>query len=289
VALTSRSRAIPHLAVLVGRQRPMRRTFPAPATLLLAGLLGLCLATAASASLSARLSAAFIPERLGQTTTLRFAFLFTSPAGEVPPPLTQIELRYPNNLGLGLSGLGLATCTAHTLEASGPSACPVNSVMGYGSAFTGLVLGSTIVSERAPITILRTPNQDGHLAVLFSAEGTTPVDTRIIFPGLLLPAPAPFGGQVMVGVPLIPTLPGAPYISLLSLRATIGPEKVTYYEQTDGRTLAYKPNGILLPNSCPRGGFPFAAQFSFLDGSVVSANSAVPCPLRARQRGPGSR
>ncbi len=251
--------------------------------LVVAALIALCLpVTAAHATPSAKLSAKFMPERLGGRTTLEFGFSFTAPAGEVPPPLTQIELRYPDRLGLGLSGLGLATCTAHTLEAWGPTHCPPNSVMGYGAAVTGVVLGSTVISENAPITMLRTPNQQGHLAVLFSAEGTTPVDTRIVFPGLLLPAPAPFGGQVSVGVPLVPTLPGAPYISVIRLHATIGPRMVTYYEQAGGKTLAYQPLGILLPRSCPRRGFPFAAQFRFLDESVANANTTVPCPRRRR-------
>jgi hypothetical protein len=224
----------------------------------------------------------FVPERLGGTTTLEFGFSFGAPSGEVPPPLTQIELRYPARLGLGLSGLGLATCTMKVLEAAGATGCPPNSVMGYGAALTGIVLGTTIVSESAPITIVRTPDRDGHLAVLFSAEGTAPVDTRIVFPGLLLPAPAPFGGQVSVGVPLVPTLPGAPYISVIRLRATIGPRMVTYYERAGGKTLAYKPKGILLPRSCPRHGFPFVAQFSFLDASIATARAAVPCPRRRR-------
>jgi hypothetical protein len=238
---------------------------------------------AAAEASAAQLSASFIPEHLDKTTTLEFGFSFTAPAGQMPPPLTQIELRYPNNLGLGLSGLGLATCTAQTLETSGPSGCPSNSVMGYGAALTGIVLGSTTIDESAPITILRTPDQQGHLAVMFSAEGTTPVDTRIVFPGLLLPAPAPFGGQVSARVPLVPTLPGAPYISVISLHATLGPQKVTYYEQAGGRTLAYRPRGILLPGGCPHPGFPFAAQFSFDDGSVAAAQTTVPCPRHGRR------
>jgi len=253
--------------------------------LLAAVLLGLCVPGAARAAPSAKLGAAFVPERLGHTTTLEFTFSFAAPAGQVPPPLTQIELRYPDNLGLGLSGLGLATCTAQILEASGPSGCPPNSVMGYGAAFTGIVLGATTITESAPITILRSPDQEGHLAVLFCAEGTAPVDTRIVFPGLLLPAPAPFGGLVSVGVPLVPTLPGAPYISVIRLRATIGPEKVTYYEQAGGTTLAYRPKGILLPRSCPRSGFPFAAEFGFSDGSRASARTAALCPRQSGSKG----
>lgn len=260
-------------------------TFARRTSLLAVTLLGLCLPAAAGAATSAKLSGTFIPERLGQRTTLDFAFSFSAPTGQVPPPLTQVELSYPNYLGIGLSGLGLATCTPQTLEASGPTGCPPNSVMGYGEALTGIVLGPTIITEGAPITILRTPNHEGHFTLLFYAEGSTPVDTRILFPGLLLPASAPFGGKVSIGVPLVPTLPGAPYISVLELHATLGPHRVLYSEQTNGRTLAYRPIGILLPGSCPRGGFPFAAQFSFNDGNTALAHTAVPCPARAARRG----
>lgn len=255
-----------------------RRGVRAARTIVLATLLGLSSPAVTQALPPAGLGAAFIPERLGRATTLEFSFSLGAPKGEVPSPLTQIELRYPANLGLGLSGLGLAKCNAHTLEASGPSKCPPDSIMGYGAAMTGIVLGTTIIAESAPITILRSPDVEGHLAVLFVAEGTTPVNTRIVFPGLLLPAPSPFGGQVSVGVPLVPTLPGAPYISVIRLHATIGPRKVTYYERVGGRTLAYKPKGILLPNRCPHQGFPFAARFSFLDGATASAHARVRCP-----------
>jgi hypothetical protein len=271
------------------RTRFARRGIP----LAVAVVFGICVPASVPASApaapAASLSGSFIPERLGQRTTLDFAFSFSVPAGTVPPPLTQIELRYPNYLGIGLSGLGLATCSAETLEASGPVGCPPNSIMGYGGALTGIVLGSEIITESTPITILRTANQEGHFALLFYAEGTTPVTTRIVFPGLLLPASSPFGGLVSIGVPLVPTLPGAPYISVLKLRATLGPHKVTYFEQSNGRTLAYEPIGILLPNSCPRRGFPFDAQFSFLGGAVATARTAVPCPARAARRGVGGK
>ena len=248
-------------------------------------LLCACLPASASAATAATLSARFSPERLDQRSTLDFGFSFSSPPGEVPPPLTQIELRYPDNLGIALSGLGLATCTVQTLEASGPLGCPSDAVMGRGEALTGITLGASIITENAPITIVRAPDQEGRIGLLFYSEGTTPVNTRIVFPGVLLPASAPFGGLVSIGVPLVPTLPGAPYISVIHLHATLGPIGVTYYEQVDGRTLAYQPRGILLPDSCPRGGFPFAAEFRFLDESHTQAHTAVPCPARARRRG----
>jgi hypothetical protein len=230
-----------------------------------------------------KLSAAFSPLALGKRTTLEFGFRFVVPDGTVPPPLTGVELHYPSNLGLGLSGLGLASCDVPALEAGGPGGCSPNAVMGFGEVFTGVVFGAETVREMAPITIMRAPDQEGRLAVLFYAEGTTPVDARIIFPGLLLASTAPFGGAVNIGVPLVETLPGAPYVSVVRLRSTIGPKKVVYYEQVSGRTLAYQPLGILLPKRCPRKGFPFAARFSFTDGSRLSAHTSVPCSKPRRR------
>jgi hypothetical protein len=255
-----------------------------PPACLLCGLaltLALAAPAVAEAGTSARLFASFSPNRLGARTTLQFGFSFSVPPGGVPPPLTQVELRYPRNLGIELSGLGLATCTARILTASGPRGCPTNSVMGYGVVLTGIVLGTTVITESAPITILRAPySANDNLALLFYAEGTRPVTTDIVFSGLLVPAPVPFGGQVDIGVPLVPTLPGAPYISVIRLHATIGPRGVTYYERVANETLAYRPQGILMPHRCPRGGFQFSVEFSFSDQSHTRARTAARCPHR---------
>lgn len=238
---------------------------------LLLGAPGLC------SALTARMHAAFAPYRLGGRTTLSFGFSLAAAPALVPPPLTEIELRYPANLGIGLSGLGMETCSAGALEASGPSGCPADSVMGHGQVLTGIVLGDSRVDESAPITILRAPDQHGRLGLLFYAEGTSPVIANIVFSGVLLAAPSPFGGQVSIGVPLVPTLPGAPYISVVRLAATLGPRGVTYYERVGGLMLAYRPRGILLPPSCPRGGFHFQADFTFADGSHAFSRARVPC------------
>jgi hypothetical protein len=242
---------------------------------------------AATSTPTASLSAAFEPERLGQRTTLSFGFRILGAAGTVPPALTAVTLSYPNNLGIALSRLGLATCTATQLEASGVSGCQENSIMGFGNATAEISLGSDVVGEPVPITILRAPNEEGHIALLFDAVGSTPLNTSAVFPGALLPAPAPFGGQVSIDVPLIPSVPGAPNVSIVRLRATLGPSGVTYFKALEGRTIVYQPPGILLPNSCPKGGFPFAAQLSFVDGSHTSAQATDPCPARRARRGPG--
>jgi len=232
----------------------------------------------AQAQTTARLHAAFEPYRLGRRTTLQFEFAFSAPVGTVPPPLTEMQLSYPRGINFFLNDLGIRRCAESVLQASGPAGCPPNSAMGYGVVETGIVLGGTPVQESSPVTILRAPERDGHLALLFFAEGREPVVTNVIFSGVLLPARDPFGGNVKIGVPLVETLPGAPYVSVLHLHATIGPKHLTYYHNVDGVSLAFAPQGLLLPPTCPRASFPFAAIFVFSDGTHAQASTTVPCP-----------
>jgi hypothetical protein len=111
----------------------------------------------------------------------------------------------------------------------------------------------------------------------------SPVLAQLVLSSQLLPARAPFGGLVKVNVPLVPSLPDGPDVSVVQLAATLGPEHLTYTEKVHGRTVTYVPKGILLPDRCPRGGFPFAATLGFVDGSRASAHTAVPCPRSAKQ------
>ncbi len=248
--------------------------------LLVVALLCAVIPTTADAAQSVRLDATLTPERLGHGTTIGFGFQIAAPANQVPPPLTSVEVLYSADLGISLSGLGLATCTPSTLEALGAEGCPADSRMGYGTALAEIPIGPEIAHETAHLTLLRTRTQNGHLALLFYAEGAAPISTQILLPGLLLPAPAPFGGRININVPLVPSLPGAPDVAVVKLRSTIGPKHLTYYEHLHGRWVSYHPKGILLPDNCPHGGFPFSAILTFLDGSHTSAYTTVPCPTR---------
>lgn len=225
-----------------------------------------------------KLAATLEPEQLGHGTTVGFAFQIKSNTKPVPSALIDAELRYPGNLGFAVSGLGLATCAPARLAELGPGACPANSRMGSGSAIAELKAEGLIISETAGVTIVRGPTQEGHLALLFYANGTKPVSAQIVFPGLLVPAGAPFGGAVSFDVPLVPSWPEGPDLSIVSLYSTLGPKHLTYYEKVKGKSIPYNPQGILLPKVCPRGGFRFAGVFHFVDGSRAVAKTAVPCP-----------
>ncbi len=238
--------------------------------------LSMWLAAPAPAAQSVKLKVSLTPERLGAGTTIAFAFQIASPGGGVPSPLRKVDLLYPANLDLIRSGLGLSTCSRAELEAKG--ACPPDSLMGYGSALAEIPVGPEVIRESAQITTWMAPVEEGHLGLLFLAQGEDPVVAELIFTSLILNAPSPFGGSLATTVPIIPSLPEAPDVSVTQLRSTLGPMHITYYQRFHGKTTAYHPQGIRLPRTCPHGGFPFAATFAFLDGTHAAAHARVPCP-----------
>jgi hypothetical protein len=196
--------------------------------------------------------------------------------------LTAFDIGYPNNLGIALSGLGLDNCTPEALTVFGPDSCPPDSRMGSGSALAEIPVGSTIVREAVSLAIFRAPRAGGHVALLFYADGTNPIIAQLTFRGLLLSAPPPYGGRIDINIPPIAALPGAPNVAIVQLRTALGPQGLTYYEHAHGRTIAYTPRGVQLPDSCPRGGFPFFATLVFPDGRRAAVHTAVPCPAGRR-------
>ena len=267
------------------------------ATTILAFLVGaplglLCSPPAATAQTpiepSATLSAALTPEHLGGGTTIHFSFTIADTEGQLPPPLVKVDLLYPANLGIANSGLGFATCHQPRLEADGPSGCPADSVMGFGTGVVEVPFGPQVLRETARVVTFMAPLREEHLALLFYAAGEKPVAAQLVLQGTVLPTAPPFGGNLATEIPLLPTLPEAPDASLVSFDTTLGPSHVTYYEYARGRSIPYHPRGIRLPRTCPHGGFRFAARFTFQNETHAAANTSVPCPPSVH-RGAGRR
>lgn len=227
--------------------------------------------SAGAAGERARIRASLTPERLGEPTSIALHLQVGGGPRGVPAPLTRIEVVLPSDLGIATSGLGVASCEPAALEAEGPAACPPNSRMGAGRATVEIPIGPVVRQEGVRLALFAGPSPDGYLHILIYAEGTFPVEADIVLTSTLLP------GRLRIDVPLVPSLPGGPDVSLVDMRAVIGGH-LTYYERTHGHTAAYHPRGIVLPPRCPRSGFPFGATFSFLDGERTPASTAVPCP-----------
>jgi len=235
-------------------------------------------AVAARAEPRVTLRASFTPYRLGRRTTIEFSFQVHSTAGAAPSPVTDIDLHLPAGLGVASSELGLANCDASALLALGPEGCPPNAQIGFGSAIVSVPAESAPVEEEGSITVVVGRADSEPLEILFLAEGRSPVSAQLVFPGHLLTANAPFGDRLDTTIPLIPTWPGGPDVSVTRMSATIGPLGLTYYRHVRDKIVAYSPRGIALPRHCPRGGFPFRADISFLDGAQAGATHVVPCP-----------
>ena len=130
--------------------------------------------------------------------------------------------------------------------------------MGHGSATTAVPFGSRFVIEHTGVTLFSGPVQGGDPQLLFVTVGEYPVIAEVVFSALVLPAGPHFGGLIETKLPLVPSVPEGPDVALLGLQTTIGPAGIVYHEDINGRTVNFRPRGILLPKSCPRGGFPFA-------------------------------
>jgi hypothetical protein len=238
-----------------------------------------CLPTGAQGVQVVNLKLRFVPDRPGASTTIESEILITTPAGQVPSPMTHISLHLPRGVGLGGSELGLSTCSIATLELMGPEGCPANALMGSGSALSEVPLGPEVVRQGASIKVFLTQPVHGHTAMLFYANAQTPVSAQIIFPAVLVPASDPRGSAYLnTLVPITPTVPEAPDVSVVRIRTILGPLHLTYYKRVHGRSIPYRPAGIALPAHCPAGGFQFAVTLSFLDGTTATARTTVPCP-----------
>jgi hypothetical protein len=225
------------------------------------------------------------PERLGGPTSIELTVRIAGAGGSVPPAVRQVDLLYPEGLGIALSGLGVANCRPSALEASGPIGCPVDSVMGRGTALGEVASSAGVRQEHATLTILRAANHGGHIALLFDVSGLGSGKRNVVFSAVLLGARRPYAGDIRAQVPLIQSAPGGPDVALVNLTATIGPKAhLRYEERSHGRLVHYSPKGIPLPARCPRGGFPFAATLSFYGGAQVRSQAQVRCPTKAGRR-----
>jgi hypothetical protein len=263
--------------------RSPRRPRARPRILLaVAATTALCGITAepSCAAPSAKLEVRLVPEQLGQSTTIEFGFRIAAAPGTVPAPVTQIALSYPAGLDIVTSGLGLASCTATLLEIVGAIGCPSQSLMGYGTATGDVQVGPELIEEAGVTAVFMAPFKNGDIALQFYLNAQTPLSTQLIFPGLLLPAPPPFGGDLTITVPIIESFPEGPDVALVRLHSTIGPLGITYYDHIHHEFVPYRPNGIQLPRHCPKGGFPFAASFTFAEGAKTTTHASVPCPSR---------
>lgn len=235
--------------------------------------LSVCAALAAPAqaetlATSATIAPSLSPDRLGARASLTIAIRYAGGEAGVPSPVRRSVMRFPAGLTLDIPHL--RSCTAARLLARGPSGCPAQSALGHGQALAEARTGSLLTKEHVTLWAFLGPPRDGWATVEILGEGYTPEQKRMVVTGTMRADSAPYGEALVIPFPPIPTLPQEPDASLVSFSLTIGTSSA-------GRRRGGKANSVVVPSGCRVGGLPFAAEFSYADGSTGSAVAAVPC------------
>jgi hypothetical protein len=222
--------------------------------------------------------AGFSPDKPGMPTNAFGSATIRSTEGPVPSPVRHVNVYGPAGVTLDLEGTGV--CSEELLQKKGPQACPANSRAGFGGGQGIYMLGKELVEEKYTLDFFLSDNRPGHTKLLIFLSGSTPVLVEIILKGTVIRGPKPYGLGFSVDVPEIKVLPEASNASAKSAFLTLGAHNVAYYRTIHGKRKLFHVRGIVLPKSCPRGGWPVASQFTFEDGSTVMATRTVPCRRR---------
>jgi hypothetical protein len=234
----------------------------------------------AGANNAVKLKVAFQPDRPGVRTTIQLALRISGPRGAPPSPVTGLDLRMPAHMGIATTTLGQASCEQADLIEGGLNGCSANARIGFGTALAVVPFGPERVPEQVSINALMGPPSGEQLGLLFYVEGLAPVYAQLVFPGVVIADTSPFGERIDTLIPLVPVWPQGPNVSFETFESTIGPLHLIYHRQVNGKTISYQPHGIRVPKRCPPGGYPFAVQITFEDGTSSSADYHVPCHLR---------
>jgi len=250
---------------LTPRARACTALLAVQATLVLA-----CAVPASSAptggSQAAMIAASFHPDRLGAMGAMTVTIDFAESALGEPSPLRRSVLRLP--AGLGIEIPQLRSCEPHRLQVLGARGCPAQSRLGVGRALVRAPLGSEPLGESLSLWVFLGPLRNLQPTFEMLAQGYTPFDERVVLSGTVLPDNPPYGEDLVLSVPAIGTLPLEPDALLASMSLTIG----------SSRRSARESNTTVEPTSCPSGGFPFAAELTYADGSTRDISTATPCP-----------
>lgn len=191
-----------------------------------------------------------------------------------PPPIIGINFYLPN--GTQLHPSGFPTCAKPLLEQFGPIKCPKGSAAGpVGRALGYVTFGGERVEEAVEISSFYAPGGGFE----FFSDGHSPVSLEILSGGRFkdLGGAGGFGQELEVEVPLVASVPGAPYASVKTIEVIAG----SAY-RSHGKAIYYGR----VPATCPAGGFPVKSEVTFAENGdiskpeTVSVSYTAPCPRK---------
>lgn len=189
--------------------------------------------------------------------------------GGFPLPLKQVVVYLPK--GTKLHTGGFSKCSASILAEHEIQKCPKKSIAGAGTALGVVSFGGTRVPETVFIHPFFTAS-----GISFFVEGRSPASIEILSTGNVKQTSGAYGVKFVGEVPLVKTVPGAPFGSVEHINVTVGAafkhgKKLTSYGY--------------MPKTCPKKGFQVKAELTFgaeegPTGEKVLASTTVPCPKK---------
>ena len=236
------------------------------------------LAAVASASETFTLRARFTPDKLGVPTNLSAIATFTSTTAGSLPPVTKVTAYAPAGMSLDVQGAGMCTVTAPQLQEAGPSACPADSRLGFGSGTAKSELGGQFLDAPFTLEFFLARPEGGRRTFLVYVNANSPASFQLGLVAREIRVPKPYGIGLSFAIPIIPSLPGAGLGWVERALLTFGSSNVAYFRTVHGRRKLLHVKGIVAPRSCPVGGFPVEAMVEYVDATTSTANTTIPCP-----------
>jgi hypothetical protein len=236
------------------------------------------LAPVAAASETFTLRARFTPDKLGVPTNLSATATFESTTAGPLPPVTKVTAYAPAGMSVDVHGARTCTVAAFQLQEAGPSACPTDSRIGFGSGTAKSQLGGQLLDAPFTLEFFLARSVGGHRTFLVYVNSNSPSSFDLGLVASEIRAPKPYGIGLTFAIPIVESLPGAGLGWVERALLTFGSSNVAYYRTVHGRRKLSHVKGIVSPRSCPRGGFPMEALVEYADATTSAAKTTIPCP-----------
>jgi hypothetical protein len=197
-----------------------------------------------------------------------------------PPPVIGVNFYLPEHAVLHTSGF--PTCSEAVLRESGPIGCPKASRAGpTGSVLGYVTFGSERVEELTELFSFYNPAG----GLTFFDFGHSPTVLEIYSNGgyVNLHGAAGFGPELKTIVPLVESVPGAPYASIKTITVQAG-SAIKTGKGKHAKTIYY--GRVPKKGQCPKGGFNVKTEVIFAENGEVSKPVTVtksykaPCPRK---------
>jgi hypothetical protein len=202
---------------------------------------------------------------------------FSDPAQAQPPPLQRVVIRLQK--GGVFNGKLFPKCKSSLVLARGPKACPKGSKVGSGTATASAQ--PVIARVNAKITLFNGELKGGKPTVLLYS--VPDISSPLTVSGVIekkSPSACGAGGQcdytLTFDVPDIPTLPGQPNASVLTVNTKTDNVFIKKKKKVRGKRRTTKIPYIGAPREC-KGKWVAESTVTYKDGQVATAQTSAPC------------